>query len=452
MERQVAGSYAGSRGGSLDLVLFLALNAILLVRPQEWIPGLQLPFYEILILCCVLVTVGPVFEQVNSRSLASNPISLCVLGVFAGIVLSHVAHSWLEGARTTGIPFLKVVLYYFLLVGVARSPWRLRVAMGGLVLCISLVTFLAVLQYHDVIDIAGWDVTLDGRFDKETGDLVFDRRMVGVGIFNDPNDLALILVVGIALGLYFATEPAASVARLFWLAQLALFVYGLTLTRSRGGLIALLAGAAVLVKSRFGWWRTLPLFAIALPAALLLFGSRQTNILASLESDTGQGRIQIWSEGLALFRRQPLFGIGAGQYQDNVGFVAHNSFVHCYAELGMFGGTFFAGAFCCALWSMAQLARGRPGVRPPGITRLGPYLTAALCAYAAGVLSLSRSYELPTYIVLGLVAAYVRVASGGGPVLPLNGRLVGKLALASVLIVVALHAVVEVFVDRGVRF
>ena len=44
------------------------------------------------------------------------------------IVLSHLANGELAEAWTTGVEFVKVLLYYFLLVGVVDTPARLETA------------------------------------------------------------------------------------------------------------------------------------------------------------------------------------------------------------------------------------------------------------------------------------------------------------------------------------
>src|SRR5205823_3488992 len=97
----------------------------------------------------------------------------------------------------------------------------------------------------------------------------------------------------------------------------------------------------------------IPLAAVVLPALFALFAGRQTDLSAA--GGTGQARIQLWSEGLALFREAPFFGVGQGSYAEHVDQVAHNSFVECYAELGFFGGTLFLGAFFCAVCVLRRL-------------------------------------------------------------------------------------------------
>ena len=94
---------------------------------------------------------------------------------------------------------------------------------------------------------------------------------------------------------------------------------------------------------------------------------------------------------------------------EEVGHPAHNSFIHSFAELGLFGGTLFVGAFYVAIegsrrLGSANLAPGSPAAH------WRPCVLAIVTAYAVGLCSLSRSYAIPTYVVLGLGAVYLRLA------------------------------------------
>ena len=102
-----------------------------------------------------------------------------------------------------------------------------------------------------------------------------------------------------------------------------------------------------------------------------------------------------------------MFGIGYGNYGDYAGLVAHNSFVHSFVELGFFGGTFFFGMFFFALYSLYKMASIHPDLRHPEITRMKPYVMGILAGWSTGLLTLSRCYVPPTFMVLGTVAAYL---------------------------------------------
>src|SRR5262249_49497969 len=149
---------------------------------------------------------------------------------------------------------------------------------------------------------------------------------------------------------------------------------------------------AVLCWARYGWKRTVLLGAVVGPVVFVLFGGRQLRIDVDSTDDTGQERIQKWADGLSYFREEPLLGIGAFNFKEEMGLQAHNSFVSAYVETGLLGGSLFAGAFYFALWPLARLRRSGAPIADPRLRRLAPYVIAVVAAYAIGIFSLSRNY------------------------------------------------------------
>jgi O-antigen ligase len=435
----------------MDFFLLLLLNATLFIRPAEIVPDFHdLSIYQVLILVGLAVSFVPVVRQLGPGSLGSRPITACVVGLLPAVVLSHGAHFNTWEARMSGLEFAKVLLYYLLLVGVLTTPGRLRRFLFGLAGFTLVVAVLALLQYHGIVSIPALEVLKETGTDPETGDRIDVVRLRSTGIYNDPNDLCLILLIGLAVGLYGLASLRLGLARFLWMAPVGLFGYALMLTQSRGGFLALLVGALVLFRSRFGLARTIPLALVALPVLVLVFGGRQTNFDLSSSEDTGQARIQLWSEGLQLFQQSPLFGIGQGQYAEEVGLAAHNSYVHAFTELGLFGGTLFVGAFALALGTL--LRPGRPSeVGDPELRRLRPYLAAVVAAYMTGMLTLSRCYIQPTYLVLGLATVYGRLTTGDqpSPARCLGPGLVLRLALTSGTVLAGFYLFVRVFAQYG---
>jgi O-antigen ligase len=312
--------------------------------------------------------------------------------------------------------------------------------------CLVVITVLSLLAYHGQITLPQKALLEMAEVDEQTGEATLWQRLCGTGVFNDPNDLCLVLLLCMSIALYRLTGPAAGLARLGWLAGLALCFAAFMLTRSRGGFVAFLVWGLVLCHARFGIWKTLVTAGAALPVLFLLFSGRATNFTD--RADAGQDRIELWSDALGLFREAPLFGIGWRMFEDRAGLVAHNSFLHCYAELGFFGGTLFIGAFFTALWVLYRL---RPAARSvdPELWRLRPYLLAALTAYTVGLLTLSRPYITPTYLILGLVTAYVGMA---GPPLLLprfDLRHLGRLTVVGLAFLFAMHLFVRTAIHRG---
>jgi O-antigen ligase len=440
----------------LGYLAFLAVNASLFVRPSEVIPGFaDERIYLLLILICLVLYFPAVFSQLRPQSLCLRPISVCVLGVLAAVALSRLAKLDLTGGLEMGFEFAKVVVYYLLLVGLVNSTQRLRRFLFWLTIFFGAATILALADYRGVIDLPTITPVLDYVYDPQSHRALPIQRLRGTGIFQDPNDVCLVLVSGIALSWYWAEGRRFGLRKLFWLAMIGLFGYTLSLTYSRGGFLALLVGVLVWFRSRYGWNRTLLLAAVAVPLLFVLFAGRQTSL--STRESTGQSRIQLWSDALVLFKQNPLFGVGREQYREALNdegphwHVAHNSFLHCYVELGFLGGTCFVGAFYLALRRLHRLESVSPEALDPELLRLRPCLLTTLAAYATGLFSLSNSYSVPTYMMLGLATAYFRLIpdSAGLPADRCDARLLGRLLAVSVAFLATIYFFVRLFMLRA---
>lgn len=439
---------------ALSYLLFLLLTAFLFLRPAEMIPGLAgQPIYEVTILACTAFALPSLVGQLKASALKARPISLCVLGLLPAVALSQVSHGQLGLAWGSTFAFFKVALSYFLLVAIIDTPARLRFFLGWLALLVLGVTGMALLQYHGLIDNPALAQVADWKVDPSSGELAGTyTRLCGPGIFNNPNDLARILVVGMTIALYRLGDPDQPLLKPVWVGLLGTFGYALTLTYSRGGFIAFVVSLVVLFYARFRGWKGALLGALALPVVLVLFGGRQTNITTS--EGTGQQRIRLWSDGLSAMRESPLFGIGMDEYPKIASKLgAHNSFVHCYVELGFVGGTLFLAAVYLALSMTYRLGPLQRRGAPPTLQRLRPCILAIVAGYAAGMLSSSRCYAIPTYLLVGLAVIYLRLVAAAAPTreLRLSGRLVGRALLVSAVVLVAFHAYVRVAVQWGPR-
>ncbi|MBL8798970.1 MAG: O-antigen ligase family protein [Planctomycetia bacterium] len=430
--------------------LLLSCLAVLLVRPQDFAAGMEdAPLYlALLLLGCVAA--GPeVLSQFGGDSLWRSPVTLCVLALLPATILSHLAHGRTYEARTDAVDFAKIVLLYLFVVAAVTTPGRFEATLSLLVVCASLVVGLAVLQYHEMISVEVLRI-LEQRQIEADGDVNYLRRLCAHGLFSDPNDLCLLLVLGSGICVYKFTDAGFIGLRLVWLAPLALFLYALALTQSRGGLLGFLLAVVVYLHQRFGGWKATVLAVGLLPALLLAFAGRQTNISAA-HGDTGQDRIALWSEAFMFLREAPLFGIGRGEFAEQVGLVAHNSYLHCFAELGFLGGSLFLGAFGCLLWQLYQLPKLRQGSPVGTMDRFRPYLMGILAGFAGGLMTLSRAYAAPTFLMLALCVAYVNLVNPqpARPLQPVNMRLAVFLSSISVLFLGGMYVVVRVSLVRG---
>ena len=436
-----------SRSPGFGFFLFILLNATLFVRPQELVPGLaELPIYNLLILACLAVSFSAVLRQFTSDSLIKNPISACVLCLLGSVVLADLSHFQIRAAIDSTIELIKLVLYYFLLVGLLDSFARLRKFLIWNCFFTAVIISLALIHYYQVVSIPALEAQYERQWemiDEETGEVPVLARLQYTGIYGNPNDLSRVLVVGILLGLYFLGDRSLGLLRPLWILPIALFGQGLQLTHSRGGLLSLFAGMAALFYNRYGRTKSLLFGALVLPILLILFGGQQTNF--STSGGTGQARIKFWNEGFTLLQGSPVLGLGMNQYKEQLRTVAHNSFVHCYVELGFIGGTFFFALFYLPAKPLGSGAHDPPGGLDSELLRLRDFLFAILIATVVGMLSSTRSYEVPTFLIVGLLTSYMRISSDQGVASQarFDWNLLGRLFFASGVTLTALYAYVR---------
>ena len=183
----------------MNFVLFLLLNVVLLLRPDDLFPeqfaGLRV--YLVVILLCVLFSAPQILAQLSPGALADRPITVGVLGFYGASLLSLAVKGWLGVAMDWAGEFGKVVLYYLLFVAVVNTPSRFRVYLGFLVAVIVILAILTLLQFNDIIYIEALKFIGQGVVDMDTGLASDGQRLRAHGLFSDPNDYCLILSTGI---------------------------------------------------------------------------------------------------------------------------------------------------------------------------------------------------------------------------------------------------------------
>src|SRR5689334_387684 len=93
--------------------LFIAVNAMLFVRPAEIVPAvIGWPIYQVLIVSCLLLSLSQVLPQLTLTSLQARPVTVCVLALLPFAVLSLLANGEPGRAVEAGVEFGKVVIYY----------------------------------------------------------------------------------------------------------------------------------------------------------------------------------------------------------------------------------------------------------------------------------------------------------------------------------------------------
>jgi putative inorganic carbon (hco3(-)) transporter len=251
-------------------------------------------------------------------------------------------------------------------------------------------------------------------------------RIRALGFMHDPNDLAMGLIVALGLigGMW---KPAPQLRNVMLAAIACVLVYGIFLTRSRGGAIALV----VVV------WRFAARYVGQLPAFLLLvtlgagvmaldFGGRA---LSTELDESASERIVAWTEGFEMLKEQPLLGVGYGGFIDRHTLTAHNSLVLCFAETGLIGCFLWVGLLVVTLLELQGVKSLHGGEPFDEFARQGAEgLQLALIGFMAAAFFLSRTFVPTLYLVIGLSAALVVIVRAANrpvfrPALPELGML-----------------------------
>jgi putative inorganic carbon (hco3(-)) transporter len=427
------------------LVFLMLATGTVLVRPVDLIPILgQAPIYEWFVTACFIFALPRMLGHL--RLLRENGIATLVLLLVPAVAFSHLVHANTYDARLGGLAMAKACIFFLLVVWLIDSPRKLQTMLSLLMVFILVMTVLALMQYHGVINLAALASVEQRVLDPLTHESKVLIRLCGIGLFSDPNDFSLILVVGMFVCLYGLARPNSGWLTLLLLVPLALLAYALFLTHSRGGLLAMLVGVLAFLQAKLGGRNILPAACLLIPLLLVLSSARQTQVDLDNPEDTFQTRLGLWSESMDAFRSAPVLGIGQGKLVDSIGQVTHNSYLHAYAEMGFFGGTAFVGTFYLVLSGLWKAAP-----TDPELGRLRPYMLALTAGYAAGLLSLSRCYTVPTQLVLAIATVYLVLASRNGSAahLRFDWLCLRRVSVVGLLFLVTTYLFIRLMLQRG---
>jgi hypothetical protein len=235
-------------------------------------------------------------------------------------------------------------------------------------------------------------------------------RYRGVGIFGDPNDFAVTLLVVLPLCYALRRVGAPLYNALFAWTPIVLILYSVFLTRSRTGALTLAAILMLAIRHKVGNVLSVGAGWLALSAivAMGFLGGR------ALEMDKSvMGRVYAWSDGLQMLKSSPIWGVGFGMFTQYHERAAHNSFVSAFAELGFVGYLFWCALILITLDDLRFVTGDDEGGRA-GLRRWANALSVAILGSLVGGLFLSRSFDIMLFVQLALGTALADVARREG--------------------------------------
>jgi O-antigen ligase len=120
----------------------------------------------------------------------------------------------------------------------------------------------------------------------------------------------------------------------------------------------------------------------------------------SSKEQSAAERIEAWSVGLELLKWKPVFGIGYGNFTDHNPLTAHNSFVLCFAELGLVGYFLWIGMIVLTYKSLSAVIDCMPKRNSHRL--MAELLRNSLVGFLVCAWFLSRTYQPVLYFLLAL--------------------------------------------------
>jgi putative inorganic carbon (HCO3(-)) transporter len=238
------------------------------------------------------------------------------------------------------------------------------------------------------------------------------------GPLEDPNDLAVALVVAVPLLVGVLPARPSPGTRVLAAVAATVLVAGAAATFSRGGALALAAAVGWLLARR-----VLPVRALAgalagtalvvavaaqLAGAGLSRSLQEKIFIAGSNVDTRELR---WQTAARMLAEHPVLGVGPGGFRGEYAAVsrnaelaeqtpvAHNMFLEVAAELGLPAFCAFTGLVAVAFMASERVLRAGRDRRPMVAVQ------AALLAVAVGATFLSEQYYLPLWLLTALAVA-----------------------------------------------
>jgi putative inorganic carbon (HCO3(-)) transporter len=429
--------------GFFVLLLYLVLT---LIRPWElmpWLAEYRLAFWvgNIGLLVSVIS-----FLFRGRFTLFRTPELYTLLTFVCVLVLSPaLAQGWIGGVIEAFNIFMTPFLGCMLIFLNVDSLRKLKITAGVITVCAIVLVIQGVISYH-----FGWKPELFimaqtiEQFD-DAGERLWFGRMRALGFLNDPNDLAQALLT-IMPWMWPLWNPERKARNLILIIlPTALLLYGVLLTRSRGGVVTVLVIITLRMRERLKSFRNLiPVTAAICLGALMVAAGATGGRDISADDDSAEGRIDAWRAGLEMLQSHPITGVGFNAYTDYHERVAHNSFVHCFAELGLMGYFCWLALLLMIHSRLSALSRVNTDT-PDGdtVSRWATSCRFSFYGFLTSAFFLSRTYAPMLYMLIGVSMALDVAARQIGyderttPAQQVYGR-AAALAVTSVLLIYAI--------------
>ncbi len=324
----------------INRILIYLVMLITVGRALEFFPFLAPLQLGKVVIGGATVYVAMTFNGIKRNAIINNPLSkhIGLIIILGGLSIPFSV--WPGGAFNSFLGYMRIMLIFAVLCALAGATYSQSVINAAMLT----VAVLALLMF----------------FARGAG------GRISVSSTYDPNDIALLFTIFLP-HLIISGITSKNIMRYLWFAVAGLALTGIALTQSRGAIVALAAITLYcltqLKKGRIAIFLLACIgFGIVAYTADDAFWDRFTTLQTQEDYnfEAKEGRVEIWKNGLVIMAKNPLLGIGIGQFSSAMGMIgngvyltAHNAYIQIGAELGIFG----LAAYLLMLWKIAVIAR-----------------------------------------------------------------------------------------------
>jgi O-antigen ligase len=372
----------------LGLLLYLVL---LFIRPQDFIPALaQLRVVMALaIIILLFYIVRNMLERKEIHVFSTRQHTLMF------ILLMLVPTSLIINGRLSGIfeatqEFLTVYLLFFIMVNIPNSYKEFRTICWTLFACTSIIAANGIVQHFRGIDLVG-QTPIAGR-------------VRWIGLFADPNDMALLIGTFFPFVLVRVFDSNTQLLKKIGLTLIGVvMITAIYYTNSRGGFIAFLAILLFFSYRRWGLLRGIVIGAVFIVVGLLVAPSRM-GMLDPHEISASQ-RIDMWTVGLTSLKSHPVLGTGYNTFMGIHGVAPHSATIQILADMGLIG--YFV--WLTLLYSsIAGLSRFEKKYPSSPYRKYASILQLSFIGFLGSALFLSQVYSPVLYILVALATLVIK--------------------------------------------
>jgi putative inorganic carbon (hco3(-)) transporter len=397
--------------GSVLVLIYIALN---LLSPADMLPVLA-PFRPMLILALLNVPIA-VLARMLAPEVGKLRTQAVMVFLFFGYTISALIPHRMYGANLRTLTDLAPnILAYFLGIIYFRAPGQLRM-LRALLVFIALFVLVNGLMELPYAHASGAETPYVMAHVNSLN--AMDYRIRGLGVLHDPNTYAQFLLL--ILPLLFVSKNDTGLGQLGWVTALVIsgtFLFAIYLSGSRGGVLGLAVLTGLFLVRRL---RTAGAVLTCFLGGLVLLAVNAYST-RTISISGGMDRLAIWSDGMSYFKESPLWGIGPRGFGNRYGMTAHNSFLLVAAELGIAGYFIWMSMSVVTLVQLNRITQMADKFRP-ALVRWASALRISLGGYLFTSFFLSRAYELPLYMLLGMCGGVI-IAAGGDDAVPVRGSL-----------------------------